>query len=201
MTQQSSQPSTVRTGTEPVDRPRDLCDAMAVQLRAAGRRGAAPTLIGEALANYWRMVGLTDAASRARMLRALRDDIAAGHTTVRACVPVALGDPDFQVVRDAALVYVGGFPASVDRRSHVVDEVVDWIVRGLALDRVALCCALLERADATCLDRLARVRVRLEVQEAEIVFAVLRDRDLDAEVATFVEEWRSTTRAAASVAA
>jgi hypothetical protein len=201
MTQQSSHTSTVRTETEPVDPRRDPCDAMASQLRAAGRRGAAPTLIGEALANYWRMVGLTDAASRARMLRALRDDIAAGHTTVRACVPVALGDPDVHVARDAALAYVGGFPASVDRRSHVVDEVVDWIVRGLALDRVALCCALLERADATCVDRLARVRVRLEVQEAEIVFAALRDRDLDGEVAAFVEEWRSTIRGAASVAA
>ena len=39
------------------------------------------------------------------------------------------------------------------------------------------------------------------LQEADIVFAALRDRDLDGEVATFVEEWRSTNRAAASVAA
>ena len=114
---------------------------------------------------------------------------------------MALGDPDFQVARDAALAYVGGFPASVDRRSHVVDEVVDWIVRGLALDRVALSCALLERADAACLERLARVRARLEEREAAIVFTALRDRDLDGEVATFVEEWRSATRATASVAA
>ena len=84
MTQQSSHTSTARSQNEPVDRRRDICDAMVAQLRAAGRRGAAPALIGEALAGYWRMVALTDATGRAGMLRALRDDIAAGHTTVRA---------------------------------------------------------------------------------------------------------------------
>lgn len=202
MTQQSSHTSAVRIDGGLTDGRCDPCDAMATRLRVAGRRGAAPTLIGEALASYWPLVALTDSASRARVLRGLHDEIADGRTTARACVPVALGDPDFEVARDATLVYVGGWPASVDRRSHVVDEVLDWIVRGLALNRAALACALLERADATCVQRLGCLRGRLEAREADVVFAALRDRELDGEVATFVEEWRSMSRAAGdSVAA
>jgi len=195
MTQQNSPSSAPRLDREFVDPSPDTCDAMAARLRAAGRRGAAPALVGETLADYWRFVAVTDVAGRARMLRALRDDVAAGHATVRACVPVALGDPAFQVAREATLTYVGGWPTSVDRRTHVFDEVVDWIVRGLALDRAALCCALLERADAACLERLARVRARLDEREARAVFAALADRALSVDVATFVEEWRSATRA------
>lgn len=200
MTQHTSPSSVTRIDGAFADRPLDACDAMSARLRAAGRRGAMPVLVGEALAVYWRLVAVADVVSRARLVRTLREDIVAGHTTVRACVPVALGDPDFQVALEAALAYVGGWPASVARRAHVVDEVVDWIVRGLALNRVALFCALLERADAVCLERLARVRMRLEEREAAAVFAALRDRELDVAVVTFLEEWRSASGAEASVA-
>jgi hypothetical protein len=201
MTQQTSPTNVTRIDDAFVDGPLDACDAVSARLCAAGRRGATPVLIGEALAAYWRLVAVADVASRAGLLHALREDIAAGHTTVRACVPVALGDPDFQVALEAALAYVGGWPASVERRAHVVEEVVDWIVRGLALNRVALFCALLERADALCLERLARVRTRLAEPEAAAVFAALRDREIDVAVATFLAEWRSAWGVEASVAA
>jgi hypothetical protein len=200
MTQQSN-PSTAPRIAPPVDPRIAAHDDMAARLRAAGRRGATPALIGEALAAYWRLVALTSVERRAAMLRALRDDIAAGHTTARACVPVALGEPEFHVARDATLAYVGGWPASVDRRTQVVDEVVDWIARGLALDRAALFCALLERADPACLDRLAAVRARLDERETAAVLAAFVAREMDAEVATFIAEWRSTSLGRGSVAA
>jgi hypothetical protein len=201
MTQQSNPSTAARIAPPPVDRRLAADDDMAARLRAAGRRGATPALIGEALAAYWRLVAVTSVERRAAMLRALRDDIAAGHTTVRACVPVALGEPEFQVARDATLAYVGGWPTSVDRRTQVIDEVVDWIVRGLALDRAALFCALLERADTACLERLTAVRARLDERETAVVLAACEGRGVDAEVATFLAEWRSTSRGPGSVAA
>ena len=200
MTKQCNLSSPARID-DSVDRPRDARDEVAAHLRAAGRRGAAPALTGHALACYWRLVAVTSAEERLAMLRALREDVAAGHTTARACVPVALGDPEFHVARDAALAYLGAWPTSVDRRAQVVEEVVDWIVRGLALERTALVCALLERADAGCLERLARVRRRLDAREAGVVFAAFQDRDTGDEVATFLEEWRALTGPAESVAA
>ena len=200
MTQQSHTSSTARND-EVVERQADVCEATAAQLRAAGRRGAAPTLTGHALACYWRMVAVAGVDRRLAMLRALQDDVSAGWATARAFVPVALGDPEFRIARAAARAYVGGWPASVDRRAQVVDEVVDWITRGLALDRAALCCALLDDADATCLERLARVRHRLHGREAAVVFAAFRRRELDTGVATFLEEWRALAGVAESVAA
>jgi hypothetical protein len=162
-------------------------------LRAAGRRGAPHALVGEALAHYWRFVANTTLSEREAVVRALRADIATGHTTARACVAVALGEPDFALVRAATRAYVGGWPASVERRAQVLDEVIDWIVRGLALDRAALCCALLDCADATCVEKLALVRNRLDTAEADRVFAAFRD-DVHADVATFLEEWRALRR-------
>jgi hypothetical protein len=172
-------------------RPCDACDEVAARLRAAGRRGAPHALVGAALADYWRLVAVTGVEARRALLRALREDVAAGHTTVRACVPVALGDPEFELARDATRACLGGWPASVDRRAQVVDEVLDWIVRGLALDPAALVCALLDCADAACLERLARIRGRLDVRTTEAVFAAFRNVEAGAEVATFLDEWRA----------
>jgi hypothetical protein len=190
MTQQQTRPTNATRFAAQV-RPRAASDDMAERLRAAGRRGAFHALVGEALARYWRFVAATGVEARRALLRALREDVSAGHTTARACVPVALGDPEFELARDATRIYLGGWPASVDRRAQVVDEVLDWIVRGLALDAAALVCALLDCADAACLERLARVRGRLGVRTTEAVFAAFRDLDVGAEVATFLDEWRA----------
>jgi hypothetical protein len=199
MTQQTRLTTPVRRNDSV--RPRNACDDTAARLRAAGRRGASPALVGQALADYWRLVAVTGIDARRALLRALREDIAAGHTTVRACVPVALGDPEFDLVRDATRTCLGGWPASVERRAQVVDEVVDWVVRGLALDSAALVCALLDGADAACLERLARVRSRLDVRTTEAVFAAFRHGAVGAEVAAFLEEWRAAIGRVDSVAA
>jgi hypothetical protein len=200
MTQQIRLTSPLRWTDDGV-RPRDTCDDTAARLRVSGRRGAAPALVGQALADYWRLVAVTGIDARRALLRALREDIAAGHTTERACVPVALGDPEFDLVRDATRAYLGGWPASVDRRAQVVDEVVDWIVRGLALHPAALVCALLDGADAACLEQLERVRRRLDIRTTEAVFAAFRNGEIGAEVATFLEEWRAAIGWVDSVAA
>ena len=165
-------------------------DETQAHLRAAGRRGAPHALVGEVLVRYWRFVAKTTVSEREAVVRALHADIATGHTTVRAYVAVALGEPDFALARAATRAYVGGWPASVERRAQVLDEVIDWIVRGLALDRAALCCALLDCADATCVEKLARVRNRLDAAEADRVFAAFRD-EVHGDVATFLEEWRA----------
>jgi hypothetical protein len=162
--------------------------AMLARLRAVGRRGAPSALAGAALAAYWRHVGQSAPEQRAGMLRALRAEIAAGHLVHRACLPVALGEPDFALAREAARAYLGGWPASVERREHAVADVIDWIVRGLALNRAALCCALLDGADPATLERLGTVRARLSTPEAAIVFDSFSATS-QGEVRAFLDEW------------
>jgi hypothetical protein len=189
MTQQWNSANTARWA-EPATRATASVDETEAYLRAAGRRGAPHALVGEALARYWRFVATSTVSEREAVVRALRADIATGHTTARAYVAVALGEPDFALARAATRAYVGGWPASVERRAQVLDEVLDWIVRGLALDCAALCCALLDCADAACVEKLARVRSRLDAADADRVFAAFRD-DVGADVVTFLEEWRA----------
>ena len=189
MTQQWNSANAARPAA-PATRTTAPSDETQAHLRAAGRRGAPYALVGEALAHYWRFVANTTVAEREVVARALRADIATGHTTARAYVAVALGEPDFALARAAMRAYVGGWPASVERRAQVLDEVIDWIARGLALERAALCCALLDCADATCVEKLARVRNRLDAAEVDRVFAAFGD-DVHVDVATFLEEWRS----------
>ena len=198
MTQQNSSSIAARVDDVP---PPDGCEDVAVRLRAAGRRGAATALIGAALASYWRLVAVTDASQRRALLQVLRQDVATGHTTVRACVPVALGEPDFSMALAATRAYVGAWPASIDRRAQVVDEVLDWIVRGLALEPAALVCALLDGADEACLERLARVRSRLDARATAAVFTAFRGVEVADGVANFLADWRATVDCAGSVAA
>lgn len=108
----------------------------------------------------------------------------------RAWVPVILGDHDFRIVHAATLAYLRARPASVDRLQRRVTDALDWIRRGLALERAAVFAALLELADDDVLARLRALRGALRPDETARVwqYAVLPD---DATRA-FLDEWRAT---------
>ncbi len=164
--------------------------ALRARLQAAGGRGAPPALAGAALAEYWRFVARSTVAERADVLRGLRADIAAGRAGPRACLAVALGEPQLDLAREATRAYLGAGPTSAERREHAVADVLDWIARSLALNRAALCCALLDAAGAVALERLAPLRSRFSSHEAAAVFTAL-GRPTSGEVAQFLEEWRT----------
>jgi len=165
-------------------------NAMRVRLQAAGRRGAPSALAGEALADYWRFVGHSTLEERTDLVRGLRADIAAGRAGPRACLPVALGEPQLDLAREATRLYLGAGPTSAERREHAVADVLDWIARSLALNRAALCCALLDTASAVSLERLSTLRSRFSPHDAAAVFASF-DGATVGEVAAFIEEWRA----------
>lgn len=143
--------------------------AMLAELRATGRRAASLATAGEALVAYWTFVREASQAERLSVLQALSQAIAAGGVASRAWLPIALGDPQFEFAHAAARGYLGGWPASLERREQGVADVNDWIVRSLALNRAALLFALLEQADADGLERLGALRGRLTQVEAQAV--------------------------------
>jgi hypothetical protein len=164
-------------------------EAMHARVRDSGRRGAPAWTLGEALADYWRWVAVARREQRDDVLGRLRADVASGRATPRACAVIALGEPDFELARAAARAYVGTWPAVLERREQAVSDVVDWIVRSLALSRAALCCALIDTADAASLERLAPLRGRLAAAEAAEIFAACA-QDARSAVREFVGEWR-----------
>jgi len=159
-------------------------------LIAAGARGAAPALTTTALMLYWRGLQSTSAPQRRSIVEELRLAVQRGETTARVWLPVALGDTDPALVREAVLGYLGGTPVSVERRARAIDDALEWIRRGLALNRTAVFVALLQLEDGTINERLSGLRGRLTVSETAAVW-----RAFDADVATpcgeFIAEWRA----------
>lgn len=175
--------SATPTATEPVR-------AMLAQLRAAGRRSTAPGVAGEALVAYWAFVREIPADQRRSLLEALQAAAHEDGLTARAWLPVALGEPQFDLASEAARRYLGGWPASVERRERGIADVTDWVVRSLALNRAALLFALLEQADAEGLERLLALCHRLRDEEARVALEAC-DRSGRTLLADFAAQWRA----------
>ena len=159
-------------------------------ISAAGQRGAPPPAVSRALVAYWHALPRMDQGQRAALLPLLRDAIRRGATTPRAWACIALGDPDFHLVREATAGYLGTPAVSVERREQCVADVVDWITRELPLNRVAAFAALLDLNDAAVLERLVGLRGRLSVAEASTVWASCAGTASPA-VREFIAQWRS----------
>jgi hypothetical protein len=159
-------------------------------LLVAGARGAAPALTTTALLHYWRELRLSSVMQRRWVVDELRAAARRGETTARAWLPVALGETDPALVREAVLGYLGGTPVSVERRERAACDALDWIGRGLALNRVAVFVALLQLGDAAINERLAGLRGRLTASETAAVWRELGDCD-GTPCGDFVAEWRA----------
>jgi hypothetical protein len=158
-------------------------------ISAAGQRGAHALAVSRALMAYWHALPRVDRGQRAGLLVQVREAVKRGTTTARAWTCVALGDPDFAIVREATLGYLGTPPVSLERREQSVAEVLDWIVRELPLNRAAAFTALVDLNDGAVLERLAGFRGRLTHAEAAAVWAGCAGADSTA-IREFIAEWR-----------
>jgi hypothetical protein len=162
--------------------------ALAQMLRC-GRRDAPRTALGGALVSYWGCVRELSLPERRVLSQALRDAIRRGDTGVRAWLPVVLGEPCAELVRDAAIAYVTVAPASVEHKAAAIDDACDWIRRGLGLSPAGVFAALLASADAALLERIASLRWRLDARQREIVFD-LTAANSDPAVRELLDDWR-----------
>jgi hypothetical protein len=165
-------------------------DVLLRALVVAGGRGAAPSLTTAALLHYWRALRLAGVTQRRWVTEELRAAVRRGGTTARAWLPVALGETDSLLVREAVLGYLGATPVSVERRERAVADTLDWIRRGLALNRVAVFVALLQLGDLEINERLAGLRGRLTAAEAAAVWREFGDCD-GTPSGDFIAEWRA----------
>jgi hypothetical protein len=160
------------------------------RIQAAGQRGVHGLAVSRALMAYWHALPRIDRQQRAALVAQVREAVRRGTTTARAWTCIALGDPDFEIVREATLGYLGTAPVSLERREQSVADVLDWIGRELPLNRAAAFTALVELNDAAVLEALAGVRGRLTDVEAAAVWAACAGTACLA-VREFVAEWRS----------
>jgi hypothetical protein len=159
-------------------------------ISVCARRGADPATLAHALAAYWLDLSSSTLADRRNALRAVRQRVRHAELTSRAFVVWALGEPDGELVREAVLDYIGAVPVSIERRESLVGDALDWIRRGLALNREAVFAALLSLDDPAVLERLAPLRLRFTAAERAAVVRQSGSLPAIGPAHEFLIEWR-----------
>ena len=128
-----------------------------------------------ALISYWHRLPAECAATRRKSLDATRERVRGGREPAAALVPFALGDVDEGIVASATHAYIAAAMAATSDVDPVapIAEAVEWIRRGLALNRGAVFGALLALDDERAVMRLAPLRLLLSASEVEVACRVL----------------------------
>jgi hypothetical protein len=143
-----------------------------------------------ALIAWWRLLAPVAPAARGALLERLRRLVRRGAATPRAFLPAALGDTDATLVVAATAGYLGAGPVSLEWRARAVEDALDWIRRGLALNGGAVFVALLRLQDEDLHARLAGWRGRLSVSQRETVWSCCSGDPCPA-TQQFLADWRA----------
>jgi hypothetical protein len=142
-----------------------------------------------ALISYWHRLPAESPAIRRTNLAALRDDVRAGRRPPDALVTAILADSDDEIVHAATRAYVEGYASSpAEHRTAALDAAVEWVRRGLALNRGAVFAGLLASGDADVHERLAAQRLSLSPEEVAVVCRQLPPT-LAKPIVAFLREW------------
>ena len=141
-----------------------------------------------ALIDYWQRLPTESPAVRRFNVAALRDEVRAGRRPPEVLVTAILGDVDDGIVHAGTCAYLEGCASSPAARLVAVEAAVEWVRRGLALNRGAVFAALLETGDAAVHERLAALRLSLSSEEVAVVCRQLCPVPAKPVVA-FLHEW------------
>ena len=140
-----------------------------------------------ALVYYWTSLPVRPKSSRLRALAELRKEIESGDRPPTALLPFALGDADEDVVFAASSAWVAVRPDPSAAEAAAMDA-VEWVRRGLAINRGAVFAALLSRGDESLNGRLNGLRLGFSAGEVETICRhVARRRSAAAEA--FLCDW------------
>lgn len=123
-----------------------------------------------ALISYWHRLPADAQTIRRINLAALCEEVRAGRRPPEALVTAAIGDVDDDIVCTATHAFLEGCASGPSgRRAAAIDATLEWVTRGLALNRGAVFAVLLGISDAAVLERLAAQRLTLSEKEVATV--------------------------------
>ena len=146
-------------------------------------RSITPVLI-----DYWHRLPASPVHQRRHHAQESCNRVRAGRLPIDALLPFVLGDPDEDVVFSATTVYVGSNRDGAAARRASIDDAIEWVRRGLALNRGAVFAALLAKGDPRINDRLLPLRLTLGQEEVSTVRRRV-DRDARRPTRKFLREW------------
>jgi hypothetical protein len=145
-------------------------------------RSITPVLI-----DYWHRLPASPVHQRRHNANESCNRVREGRLPVDALLPFVLGDPDEDVVYAATSAYVGLRRDGAARRSSI-DDAIEWVRRGLALNRAAVFAALLAAGDPRINARLLPLRLTLGQDEVTVVCRRV-DHDARRPTRKFLRDW------------
>ncbi|MFO1406695.1 MAG: hypothetical protein U1F08_04070 [Steroidobacteraceae bacterium] len=145
------------------------------------------TALTRALVEYWTALPSRGKSARLKAVADLRQRIGNGESPARTLLPYVLGDGDEDVVFAATSAWLAvhhGTPAA----DAAAGDAVEWVRRGLAINRGAVFAALLSRGDEALNARLPGLRLALAADEVATVCRHVARRRCDAAQA-FLRDW------------
>lgn len=121
------------------------------------------TALTLALVDYWTTLPSRAKSVRLKAVADLRARIADGSLPSDALLPYVLGDADGDVVFAATSAWLAVRPAT----AAALADAIEWVRRGLAINRGAVFAALLSRGDESLNARLCGLRLGLAAHEVE----------------------------------
>lgn len=141
-----------------------------------------------ALIHYWQRLPAESPAARRRCLESACERVSRGAEPPAALLPYALGDADDEIVAAATRAWLRTRAASNHGDGQATDDAVEWVRRGLALNRGAVFGALLSQGHEATLARLATLRLGLSASEVQTACRVLGPAP-DERVVEFLVDW------------
>jgi hypothetical protein len=141
-----------------------------------------------ALIQYWQRLHAEPPAVRRRCLDAACGRVRLGAEPRSVLLPYALADTDEDVVAAATQAYLRAGASGTTVDSGAAGEAVDWVRRGLALNRGAVFGALLAQGEEATLERLLALRLVLSAPEVEAACRVLGPEPAERAV-EFLVDW------------
>ena len=132
-----------------------------------------PTRLTRALALYWSALGQVAPETQRAWCASVMREVRSGGLAPSVLALLALGNADESLVYAATLDYVRQGPMVLERRATLVDESIEWVRRGLAINRGAAFAALISLCDESIHGRLAAVRLTLSPAEVATVCRLL----------------------------
>lgn len=144
------------------------------------------TALTLALVDYWTTLPSRGKPARLKAVAELRQAIGTGTRPADALLPYALGDADEDVVFAATSAWL----AVRQDSAAAADDSIEWVRRGLAINRGAVFAALVSRGDESLNARLGGLRLGLDADEVETVCRhVARRRSAVAQ--GFLADWHA----------
>ncbi len=146
------------------------------------------TRLSTSATRYWSEMHRVPLDARRAWHGSVRRRVRQGELDCKVLALLALGEADSSLVYLATQEYLRQGPVTLEQHHALVSNALEWVCRGLALNRAAAFAALAALGDQPIHRRLSTVRLSLELAEVTTICTLLAEHAVQLPAA-FLGDW------------